>query len=205
MEWDGRRGALRMGAVSAANRRRGGQGVVEYPWAVDVARRAGRVAMARLPRRHAPRGHGPRGRRCHNRDCCVTTPADCRLRIAQRAAMARTDEVTRDAETRRANPGHLLRQAPPTDPVARPLRWFVRQTTRAWHRTHGPATSGRGGTGPVAWTPTRTCARRFGIWTATPSARASSRTRQPIRGRVAPPTPWARPIRWSASTRVPWH
>jgi hypothetical protein len=51
--------------------------------------------------------------------------------------MARTDAVTLDASTRRVNPVPLLRQAPPTDPLARPLRWFVRQTTRAWQRTHG--------------------------------------------------------------------
>ena len=93
MEWDGRRGASRMGAMSAANRRRGGQGVVEDPRAVDGARRAGRVAMPRLPRRHVPGETVHVVGRCHNRDCGVTTPADCLLLIAPRAAG--TDRVYR--------------------------------------------------------------------------------------------------------------
>jgi hypothetical protein len=46
---------------------------------------------------HACRGATPPGEtvhvvgRCHNRDCCVTTPADFLLLIAQLAAMGRTD------------------------------------------------------------------------------------------------------------------
>jgi putative transposase len=126
-----------MGALSAANRRRGGQGVVEYPRAADVARRAGRVAMPRLPRLHAPGETVHVVGRCNNRKFCFTTPADFLMLIAQLAAMARTYEVTLYAYTLMANHVHLLLQAPHTDPLARPLRWFFRETTRAWQRTHG--------------------------------------------------------------------
>ncbi len=72
-------------------RRRGRHDAGEYPRAADLARPGGRVAMPRLPRRHAPGETVHVVGRCHNRDCCVTTPADFLLLIAQLAAMARTD------------------------------------------------------------------------------------------------------------------
>ncbi len=137
MASDGRQGAPRMAAMSAANRRRGGHGEGAYPLAADLARPAGRVAMPRLPRLHAPGGTVHVVGRCNNREFCFTTPADCHMLIAQLGEMARTYEVTLYAYTLMANHVHLLLQAPHTDPLARPLRWFFRETTRAWQRTHG--------------------------------------------------------------------
>jgi putative transposase len=126
-----------MAAMSAANRRRGGRGKCEYPLAADVTTPAGRVAMPRLPRLHAPGETVHVVGRCNNREFCFTTPADFLMVGAQLAAMVRTYEVTLYAYTLMANHVHLLLQAPRADPLARPLRWFFRETTRAWQRTHG--------------------------------------------------------------------
>jgi REP element-mobilizing transposase RayT len=115
--------------MSVANRRRGGRGKREYALAADLARPAARVAMPRLPRLHAPAGTVHVVGRCNNREFCFTTPADFLMLIAQLAAMARIYEVTLYAYTLMANHVHLLLQAPSTDLLARPLRWFFRGPT----------------------------------------------------------------------------
>lgn len=123
--------------MSAATRRQGGHGEGAYPLAADLARPAPRVAMPRLPRVHAPEATVHVVGRCNNRAFCFTTPADFGMLLTQLAAMARTYTVTLYAYTLMANHVHLLLQAPHTDPLARPLRWFFRETTRAWQHTHG--------------------------------------------------------------------
>jgi len=120
----------------SASQRRGRRGDVAYPLAADVATPTGRGAMPRLPRLHAPGTVHVVGR-CNNREFCCTTPVDFHMLIAHLAEMARTYKVTLYASTLMANPIHLLLRAPRTDPLARPLRWFCRETTRAWQRTHG--------------------------------------------------------------------
>ncbi len=110
---------------------------VEYPLAADLARPAGRVAMPRLPRLHAPGGTVHVVGRCNNREFCFNTTEDFGILIAHLGEMARTYEVTLYAYTLMANHVHLLLQTPLRDPLARPLRWFFRETTRAWHRAQG--------------------------------------------------------------------
>ena len=121
----------------SASQRRGRRGDVAYPLAADVATPAGRGAMPRLPRLHAPGGTVHVVGRCNNREFCCTTPVDFHMLIAHLAEMARTYKVTLYASTLMANPIHLLLRARRRDPLARPLRWFCRETTRAWQRTHG--------------------------------------------------------------------
>jgi REP-associated tyrosine transposase len=75
--------------------------------------------------------------RCNNREFCFTTPDDIVMLVAHLGEMGRTYEVTLYAYTLMANHVHLLVQAPLTDSLARPLRCFFRETTKAWHRTHG--------------------------------------------------------------------
>ena len=116
-----------------ATRGRGRRDVGAYPRAADLARPGGRVGMPRLPRLHAPGGTVHVVGRCHNRECCFTTPADFLLLTAQLAAMARTYEVTLYAYTLMANHVHLLLQAPPTDP----LYWG----TMANRANSGPSTA----------------------------------------------------------------
>ncbi len=93
--------------------------------------------MPRLPRLHAPGGTVHVVGRCNNREFCFTTPDDFRLLLAHLGELARTYEVTLYAYTLMANHVHLLLQAPSAEPLARPLRWFFRETTRDWQRAHG--------------------------------------------------------------------
>jgi putative transposase len=93
--------------------------------------------MPRLPRLQAPGATVHVVGRCNNREFCFTTPADFQMLLDHLAEMANTYEVTLYAYTLMANHVHLLLQAPTTDPLARPLRWFFRETTRAWQRAHG--------------------------------------------------------------------
>ncbi len=105
-----------------------------YPLAADLAGPAGRVAMPRLPRLSAPGCTVHVVGRCNNREFCFTTAEDFAVLIAHLGDMVRTYEVTLYAYTLMANHVHLLLQTPLRDPLARPLRWFFRETTRAWHR-----------------------------------------------------------------------
>jgi putative transposase len=51
--------------------------------------------------------------------------------------MVRTYEVVVYAYTLMANHVHLLLQAPKTDALGRPLRWFLTQTAKAFHKARG--------------------------------------------------------------------
>src|SRR5574341_578404 len=116
-----------MRSSSSAKRRRTGRGVAVYPLAADLVRPGGRVAMPRLPRLQGPGATVHVVGRCNNREFCFTTPDDFRMLLAHLAEMARTYEVTLYAYTLMANHVRLLLQAPLTDPLARPLRWFFRE------------------------------------------------------------------------------
>jgi hypothetical protein len=74
--------------------------------------------------------------------------------------------VTLYAYTPRSNHIHLLLQAPTTDALGRPLRWFMTETAKAFQKpAAGAATSGSGATGPV-WSKTiSTPSPRSGTWT----------------------------------------
>jgi putative transposase len=93
--------------------------------------------MPRLPRLQAPGGTVHVVGRCNNREFCFTEPEDFLDLTAHLREMARLYAVTVYAYTLMANHVHLLLQAPRADPLARPLRWFFRETTRAWQRAHG--------------------------------------------------------------------
>lgn len=109
----------------------------QYPRAAEVVRQAGRVAMPRLPRLHAPGGTVHVVGRCNNGEFCFTTPEDFRILLSRLDEMTRTHGVALYAYTLMANHVHLLLQAPLTERLARPLRWFFRETTRAWQPTRG--------------------------------------------------------------------
>ncbi len=90
--------------------------------------------MPRLPWLHAPGSTVHVVGRCNNREFCFTTPDDFRLLLAHLGEMARAYDVTLYAYTLMANHVHLLLQVPRAEPLARPLRWFFRETTRDWQR-----------------------------------------------------------------------
>ena len=123
-------------STSSTRRSRGG-GAGRYPLAADVVGRAGRVAMPRLPRLYAPGETVHVVGRCNNGEFCFTTPDDFKILLTRLEDMTRTYGVTLYAYVLMANHVHLLLQAPVTERLARPLRWFFRETTRAWQRTRG--------------------------------------------------------------------
>jgi putative transposase len=75
--------------------------------------------------------------RCNNREVCFTTSEDFELLVALLREMLRTYEVTLYAYTLMANHLRLLLQAPQAEALGRPLRWFMTESARAFHRARG--------------------------------------------------------------------
>jgi putative transposase len=96
-----------------------------------------RVAMPRAPRLAAPGSTMHVVARCNNREFYFTTPEDFELLLAHLREMVRTYEVTLYAYTLMSNHVHLLLQAPKLDALGRPLRWFMTESARAFHRARG--------------------------------------------------------------------
>ena len=65
------------------------------------------------------------------------TAEDFDLLLAHLRELVRTYEVTVYAYTLMSNHVHLLMQAPTHDALGRPLRWFMTETARAFHRARG--------------------------------------------------------------------
>jgi REP-associated tyrosine transposase len=93
--------------------------------------------MPRLPRLPAPGATVHVVGRCNNRDFRFTTAEHFESLLIHLGEMARTYEVTLYAYTLMANHIHLLIQAPLADSLARPLRWFFRETARDWQYLQG--------------------------------------------------------------------
>jgi len=111
--------------------------VEPYPLAASVVMRAGRAALPRLPRLHEPGGTVHVVGRCNNGEFCFAAPEDFQILLNRLEEMTRTYGVVLYAYTLMANHVHLLLQAPQKEHLARPPRWFFRETTRAWQRTRG--------------------------------------------------------------------
>jgi putative transposase len=111
--------------------------VKRYPVVDELEQPAPRVEIPRAPRVVAPGGtmHVVAG--CNNREFYFTTAEDFALLLAQLRELVRTYEVTLYACTLMSNHVHLLLQAPPHDALGRPLRWFLTETARAFHKARG--------------------------------------------------------------------
>ena len=108
-----------------------------YPLASDMLGPALRVAMPRAPRLVAPGGTVHVVARCNNREFYFTTPEDFAVLLAHLHELVRTYEVTLYAYTLMSNHVHLLLQAPQLDALGRPLRWFLTETAKAFHKVRG--------------------------------------------------------------------
>ncbi len=108
-----------------------------YPLVDDLLRPVLRVAMPRAPRLSAPGGTVHVVARCNNREFSFTTPEDFEVLLAHLREMVRTYEVTLYGYTLMSNHVHLLLQAPKAEALGRPLRWFMTETSRAFHRVRG--------------------------------------------------------------------
>jgi len=108
-----------------------------YPLAEDLVRPVLRVAMPRAPRLVAPRGTVHVVARCNNRESYFTTADDFEVLLAHLREMVRTYEGTLYAYRPMSNHVHLLLPAPKLDVLGRPLRWFMTESARAFHRARG--------------------------------------------------------------------
>jgi putative transposase len=108
-----------------------------YPLVEDLLRPVLGVAMPRAGRLYAPGGTAHVVARCNNREFSFTTPEDFEVLLAHLREMSRTYEVTLYAYTLMSNHLHLLLQAPKRDALGRPLRWFMTETAKAFHRLRG--------------------------------------------------------------------
>jgi len=93
--------------------------------------------MPRAPRLYAPEATVHTVARCNNREFYLITPEDFATVLVKLRGMIRDYELTLYASTLMSNHVHLLLQAPRTGTLARPLRWFLTETARAFHRARG--------------------------------------------------------------------
>ena len=92
------------------------------------------IAMPRAPRIYAPGGTVHVVARCNNREFCFTTPEDFEVLLAHLRQMVFTYGLKLFAYTLMSNHIHLLLEAPELDVLGRPLRWFMTETAKAFHR-----------------------------------------------------------------------
>jgi putative transposase len=93
--------------------------------------------MPRPPRLRVPGSTVHVVARCNNREFLLAEDADFAQVRAALQVMGQTFGVVLYAYTVMANHVHLLLQAPPSDPLARPLRWFMTQAAKALNRRQG--------------------------------------------------------------------
>ncbi len=114
------------------------EGVVRpYPPVTDLLVPLGRVRKPRAPRLYVPRATVHVVARCNNREFTFTAEADFEVLLTHLRDMSRTYDVPVYAYTLMSNHVHLLLQAPTRDALGRPLRWFMTETAKAFHRTRG--------------------------------------------------------------------
>jgi len=115
----------------------GANAEMPYPVAADILGPLRRVHLPRAPRMSAPGGTVHGVARCNNRELYFTTPEDFELLLTHLRELRRTYEVTLFAYALMANHVHLLLQAPTRDALGRPLRWWMTETARAFHKARG--------------------------------------------------------------------
>ena len=106
----------------------------KYPRVETLGRPVPRVVMPRAPRMQAPGGTMHVVARCNNREFFFSTAEDFALLLAHLREVVRTYEVTVYAYTLMSNHIHLLLRAPTHEALGRPLRWFMTETARAFHK-----------------------------------------------------------------------
>jgi putative transposase len=111
--------------------------VKPYPLVDEIIRPVLRVGMPRALRLNAPGETMHVVARCNNREFSFTTAEDFDLLLAHLRELVRTYEITLYASTLMSNHVHLLLQAPTHDALGRPLRWFMTETARAFHKARG--------------------------------------------------------------------
>jgi putative transposase len=92
------------------------------------------IAMPRLPRIYAPGWTMHVVARCNNREFYFAAQEDFEVLLDHLGEMSSAYEVRLFAYTLMSNHIHLLLQSPAADILGRPLRWFMTQTAKTFHR-----------------------------------------------------------------------
>jgi putative transposase len=113
---------------------KGNEGMIQYAETDNLLRPVLQIAMPRAPRIYAPGATVHVVARCNNREFYFTTPEDFEVLLDHLHEMGRTYGVTIFAYTLMSNHIHLLLQSPQVDALGRPLRWFMTETAKTFHR-----------------------------------------------------------------------
>lgn len=92
------------------------------------------ISMPRLPRMYAPGATMHVVARCNNREFYFTGPEDFEILLDHLGGMSSDYKIRLFAYTLMSNHIHLLLQSPAEDVLGRPLRWFMTQTAKSFHR-----------------------------------------------------------------------
>jgi len=111
--------------------------VTPYPLGVDLLAPLKRVHMPRAPRLYVPGATVHVVARCNNREFYFTATDDFEVLLAHLREMSRLYDITVYAYTLMSNHVHLLLRAPTLEVLGRPLRWFMTETAKAFHRARG--------------------------------------------------------------------
>jgi len=111
--------------------------VTTYKQTDEILRPVLQIAIPRAPRIYAPGATVHVVARCNNREFYFTTAEDFKILLDHLREMGHAYEVKVFAYTLMSNHIHLLLQSPDADALGRPLRWFMTQTARTFHRLKG--------------------------------------------------------------------
>lgn len=92
------------------------------------------IAMPRPPRLYAPEGTMHVVARCNNREFYFDAKEDFQILLDHLGEMSSNYRVRLFGYTLMSNHIHLLLQSPDVDVLGRPMRWFMTQTARTFHR-----------------------------------------------------------------------
>ena len=99
-----------------------------------VVRPVLQIAMPRPPRMYAPGGTMHVVARCNNREFYFAAPEDFEILLGHLGEMSSAYGARVFAHTLMSSHIHLLLQSPDVDVLGRPMRWFMTQTAKTFHR-----------------------------------------------------------------------
>ncbi len=100
----------------------------------DTLRPVLQIAMPRLPRIYSPGATMHVVARCNNREFYFAAPEDFEILLDHLGEMSSAYGVRLFAYTLMSSHIHLLLQSPDPDALGRPMRWFMTQTAKTFHR-----------------------------------------------------------------------
>ncbi len=107
---------------------------IKYGERDEKARPVYQIAMPRPRRLYAPAGTMHVVARGNNREFYFVEPEDYRILLDHLGEMSSVYDIKLFAYVLMSNHIHLLLESPAEDVLGRPLRWFMTQTAKTFHR-----------------------------------------------------------------------